>query len=400
MNANPEVLKHDIPTSPKREVDLPALVAISWSVAGGLLAGGATVATLILTSQMSGHMLIAASAVFYIVGALLGLAHGVMLGIFGRPEGVTPMQAARSMAHGIMFYVPALFLGWLVAGWVAALPIALIGGHVFGLIITLLAWMVMVAIVTVAISTGLKAARLAWARWPDRVPGVVGTGATFAALAVMFAVQRPTIWFTSIQMTGFGSIVFAYVLTFWFYGPLITIGLAMRRTLAARLPANRAASGPLWRRRTTAIAAVIGAGLLIVSLGVPFHEGVLNIPTAAARFGAWQAIALALSNAIADELLMRLFLFTAAFYLAARYLPRSTWSVGLAISVAALGDLFLHWPDLNAYGLPGTGVMIAYLVARVAMPAALFGYLYWKRGFGTALATHAAADVALGLMVL
>ena len=34
------------------------------------------------------------------------------------------------------------------AGWVAALPIALIGGHVFGLIITLLAWMVMVAIVS------------------------------------------------------------------------------------------------------------------------------------------------------------------------------------------------------------------------------------------------------------
>ena len=45
-------------------------------------------------------------------------------------------------------------------------------------------------------------------------------------------------------------------------------------------------------------------------------------------------------------------------------------------------------------------MILAYAVARMAIPAALFGYLYWRRGLGTALAAHAAAGAAVGLLAL
>ena len=69
-----------------------------------------------------------------------------------------------------------------------------------------------------------------------------------------------------------------------------------------------------------------------------------------------------------------------------------------AIGVATVADLLLHWPDMSALGLPGTSSVVAYAVARMAIPAIMFGYLYWRRGLGTAVAAHAAAGAAVGLL--
>jgi hypothetical protein len=384
--------------SPQRDLDLPALVAISWSVAGGLIAGGATVATLILTSHLSGHLLIAASAVFFAIGAVLGLAHGAMLGVFGRPEGMTPRQAALSIGRGTIFLIPSLLLGWLIAGWVAALPIVLIGKHILGGVITVAAWMMMAAVVALASASGLRAARFLFRRWPDRVLGTTLVAAVMVALSVMFAIDRPTVWFVNVQLSTFGSVAFVYALTFWFYGPLITGGLALLRRIAPALPAGRLGAGDSWRARLTAAASVLAVALLVVTLALPFHEGVLGLPTTAERFGWWQGALLALGNAVTTELLLRLCLFTAVFVLAARYLAKSR-AVGVAIAVAAIADLLLHWNGIAAYGMPGAGVIATYMIARLAIPAILFGYLFWRRGLGTAVAAHATADLAIGLLV-
>jgi hypothetical protein len=384
---------------PQRDLDLPALVAISWSVAGGLLAGGATVATLILTSHLSGHLLIAASAAFFAIGAALGLAHGTMLGVFGRPEGTTPRQALGSIGRGAIFLLPALLLGWLIAGWVAALPIVLIGHHILGGVITLGAWMIMAAVVAVASASGLRAARLLFRRWPDRILGSVLVAAVLVALSVMFAIERPTVWFVNVQLSTFGSLAFVYALTFWFYGPLITGGLALLRRIAPMLPAGRLVAASTWRARLSSAAAVIAVALLVVTLALPFHEGVLGLPTAAERLGWWQAALLALGNAVTTELLLRLCLFTAVFVLASRYLTK-TRAVGVALAVSAVGDLLIHWNGIAAYGMPGAGVVATYMVARLAIPAILFGYLFWRRGLGTAMAAHATADLAIGLLVI
>lgn len=384
--------------APQREIELPALVPITWSVAGGMLMGGAAVAVLVMTDNLSGHGLIASSAAFYMLGAVIGLVHGLLLGVFGRPDGVNPRQALAGMAHGLIYLVPALLLGWLAAGWVAALPIALRGRHLVAGAITAVAWLLMIATVVVAISAGLAAARLAFRRWKDRLAGTLLVMATLAALVTSFAIEQPTVWFINVRLTFFGSMLFAVGLTLWFYGPIITVALELLRRAAPYLPSRAPAIGHRGRALATRAAVAVVAGLLVAMLAVPFHAGVTGLPTDVERLGALQAMLLAVSDAVTDELLLRLFLFTAAFMVASRHMSRHAWTVGTALAVSMAADLFLHLPTVVSYGLPGPQVMASYLVSRLAIPALLFGYLYWRRGLGTAVTAHAAAGVAVGLL--
>ena len=389
-------------TVPSRGLDLPAAVAISWSLAGGMLLGGAVVVAMILTDRLSGHLLLMASATMFAIGAVLGMVHGVILGIVGRPEGTTPRQAWSAMVHGLLYLVPALLLGWLIAGWVAAMPMALNGGHVVAAVISAFAWVGMLLTVYFAGSTGLHALTLAYRRWPDRLPGTVMVGATLAALIVAFAVEPPTIWFTDIRLTMPGAILLALAATFWFYGPIITVSLSVLRKALPLFPASwvliRARA---WRGALLRVGIALGAGVGIALIALPFHKGALGLPTDVERFGLVAATGKAVADAVTDELLLRLFVLTAALAIAIRYLPKEKpWAIGLAIGVATVADLLLHWPSVSALGLPGIPMIVAYAVARMAIPAVLFGYLYWRRGLGTALAAHAAAGAAVGLLAL
>jgi len=389
-------------TVPSRGLDLPAAVAISWSLAGGMLLGGAAVVAMILTDRLSGHLLLMASATLFAIGAVLGMLHGVILGIAGRPDGTTPRQAWKAMVHGLLYLVPALLIGWLIAGWVAAMPMALNGGHVVAAVISAFAWVGMALTVYFAGSTGLHALTLAYRRWPDRLPGTVMVGATLAALIVAFAVEPPTIWFTDIRLTMPGAILLALAATFWFYGPIITVSLSVLRKALPLFPAGRVLDRVhAWRGILARVAIALGVGVGIALIALPFHKGALGLPTDVERFGLVAAMGKAVADAVTDELLLRLFVLTAALAIAIRYLPNEKpWAIALAIGVATVADLLLHWPSVSALGLPGIPMVVAYAVARMAIPAVLFGYLYWKRGLGTALAAHAAAGAAVGLLAL
>ena len=389
-------------TVPHRGLDLPAAVAISWSLAGGMLLGGAVVVAMILTDRLSGHLLLMASATMFAIGAVLGMVHGVILGIVGRPEGTTPRQDWSAMVHGLLYLVPALLLGWLIAGWVAAMPIALNGGHVVAAVISAFAWVGMLLTVYFAGSTGLHALTLAYRRWPDRLPGTVMVGATLAALIVAFAVEPPTIWFTDIRLTMPGAILLALAATFWFYGPIITVSLSVLRKALPLFPASRVLDRVhAWRGILLRVGIALGAGVGIALIALPFHKGALGLPTDIERFGLVAAMGKAVADAVTDELLLRLFVLTAALAIAIRYLPKEKpWAIALAIGVATVADLLLHWPSVSALGLPGIPMIVAYAVARMAIPAVLFGYLYWRRGLGTAMGAHAVAGIAVGLLAL
>ncbi len=387
---------------PHRGLDLPAAVAISWSLAGGMLFSGAAVVALLVTNRMSGHLLLMASASLFAIGAVVGMVHGVILGILGRPEGTTPRQARAAMVHGLLYLVPALLLGWMIAGWVAAMPIALTGGHAVAAVISGLAWIGMGLTVYFAGSTGLHALTFAYRRWPDRVPGTVMVAATLIALVVAFAVEPPTIWFTDIRLTMPGAMLLALAASFWFYGPIITVSLAAVRKALPLFPASRVMDRVhAWRGVLTRAGIAVAAGLGLAILAIPFHQGSLGLPTDVERFGLVAAMGKAVADAVTNELLLRLFVFTAALAVAIRYLPRErTWAVALAVGVATVADLLLHWPSVSALGLPGLPMILAYAAARMAIPAILFGYLYWRRGLGTAVAAHAAAGAAVGLLAL
>jgi energy-converting hydrogenase Eha subunit E len=306
------------------------------------------------------------------------------------------------MVHGLLYLVPALLLGWLIAGWVAAMPIALSGGHVVAAVISAFAWVGMALTVYFAGSTGLHALTLAYHRWPDRVPGTVMVGATFAALVIAFAIEPPTIWFTDIRLTMPGAIALAFAATFWFYGPIITVALAVLRKVRPFFPAVRVLDRVHeWRGILVRVGIALAAGIGIALLALPFYKGALGLPTDVERYGMLAAMGKAVANAVTDELFLRLFVFTAALGIAIRYLRREEhWAVLLAIAVATVADLLLHWPSVSALGIPSVPMILAYGVARIAIPAIVFGFIYWRRGLGTAVAAHAIAGAAVGLLAL
>jgi len=392
----------DLGTSvPHRGVELPAAVAIAWSLAGGMLSGGAAVVLMIATGKLGGHLMLTASVTLFAVGAVVGLAHGVALGIFGRPEGASVRDTLNALVHGLLYLVPALLLGWLIAGWVAAMPLALSGHKVIGTAISAVAWLAMVVTVFFAGSTGVRAARLAYRRWPHRVAGTAMVGAVFVSLVAAFLIQPPTIWFTGIRLSTPGAMVLAFVSAFWLYGPMITVGLWLVRRLRPDVREAELPSPAALKRVGISAGIAVASGLALALIALPFYRGAPHLPSDVERLGLANAMLMALSRAVSDELFLRLFAMTVVFVLAARlFKAQGTRAVALAIGVAAALDLIVHWAEIPALGLPNAGMVAAYAVVRVVIPAVMFGYLLWRRGIGTAVGAHLTAGAALGLLAL
>jgi hypothetical protein len=391
----------DLGTSvPHRGVDLPAAVAISWSLAGGMLLGGAAVVLMLVTNRISGHLMLTASATLFAIGALVGLVHGVALGIFGRPEGTTVREAGAAMVHGLLYLIPSLLLGWLIAGWVAAMPMALSGKHLIATAISALAWVAMVVTVYFAGSIGVRAVQLAYRRWPHRAVGTALVATTLVVLIASFLVQPPTIWLTGTRLTTEGAMGLAFLATFWFYGPIITVGLWLVRRLRPELREAELPAPATLKRVGINAGIAVACGLVLAAIALPFYRGALNLPSDVERLGFAGAMLMALSSALTNELFFRFFAVTAAFVLAARLLPQRRYAVVVAIAVGVVLDLLVHLHDVPALGLPSAWTIIAYAATRFAIPSVAFGILFWKRGLPTAVGAHVAAGAALGLLAL
>lgn len=387
-------------TMPHRGIDLPAAVAISWSLAGGMLFGGAAVVLMLITNRLSGHLMLTASATLFAIGALVGLAHGVALGIFGRPEGTTVRSAWGAMVHGLLYLVPSLLLGWLIAGWVAAMPMALGGKHLIATAISALAWVVMVVTLYFAGSAGVRAAGLAFRRWPHRVVGSALVGTTFVALVASFLVQPPTLWILGTRLTTEGAMLLALVATIWFFGPVITVGLWLVKRFRPALREAELPSRATVKRAGVSVGIAAASGVVLALLALPFYRGGLHLPSDVERLGVAGAMVMALSDAFTNELFFRLFAMTVAFVLASRLQTQGRRAALLAIAVATVLDLLFHLRGVSALGLPGSGSLVVFAAVRLVIPSLAFGYLFWKRGLATAMGAHITAGAALGLMAL
>jgi hypothetical protein len=70
-----------------------------------------------------------------------------------------------------------------------------------------------------------------------------------------------------------------------------------------------------------------------------------------------------------------------------------------AVAVAAVVQMMLYAPGVSAIGFPTFTAAAGYMALTVALPAMVFGALYWKRGFATAVLAHASALLAVALMI-
>jgi hypothetical protein len=377
----------------ERDTGLTGRVIVTWTVGGGLAVGGFLVAAMTLAGQLSGAALLMTAGGLYIIGALLGWAHGAALGFLGRPADMTAREALGKLGMGTVYALPAMTVGFLAAGWIAMTTVALYLGKPLPMIGVAAGWLVGVAVLLGAMVNGAVALENAYARWADRRIGTVLVAGTFAALLMLFLADRPELWGLRLRVTEVGAVLLAAIAALWIAGPVVTAGLALVR----RLPAWPEAGFDRAPRALTNIAIGLAAGAVLGVLAVPFQQAAFAVTPAVGTVG---GVVLLLSRALVDEVLLRLFLVTGVVWMLTRhYNTPVTRAAVYAVVAAAVIQVALYVPGVAAVGFPTAGAAAVYLAMTALVPALVFGVLYWKRGFATALLADAAALLAIAFII-
>lgn len=378
-----------------RGIGLPGRVAVTWATAGGLLVGGFLVAAMTLAGRLSGSGLLVTSAGLFVIGAALGFVHGGVLGWLGRPKEMSKRATAGALGRAALYALPAVTVGWIVAGWIAMTVVALYTGEVLPLVAAGGAWLVGIALVGWAGVEGWRAVRLAYARWPQARLGTALVAAAYGALLVLFLVDRPVVWGLELRVTEVGAVLLAGLVALWVVGPAVTAALTVAERL--RVPALAPRTGTAGVAGTLALGVVVG--LLLGLLALPFYGPPFGVPAAGAAAGVAGTAALAASQALLDEVLLRLVLVSGAAWALLRWYRVSHRGAALAaVVLAAAVQVGLYLPGALAIGFPSLLTTVGFLLVVVALPALAFGALYWTRGFGTAVLAHATALLAVALM--
>lgn len=379
-----------------RGIGLTGRVALSWAVAGGIVLGGFVVAGLTLAEKISANGLLITSTVLFTVGGLAGFIHGGALGYLGRGPDTTRKQALAALSLAALYTIPLMAAGWVATGWIAMTVLTLYANTVTGYIGMMIGWGAGLAVVATAILLGWRALRSAYARWADAPIGTVLVAASFGGLVVNLVAARPTLWGLGFQVTELGAIILSALIALWVVGPLVTLALVLVR----RLPSRTLALGLVGRGGPLASAAIgLAAGLVMGLIALPFHSAPLSIPAVGAGAGALGSVAIAVSRALVDEVLLRLILMTGAIWLLLRLYPMEKQGAAvLAVAVSAFAQLVLYLPGIVSVGFPSALSALGYTAATVVVPALVFGIVYYARGFTTAVLADATALTALALL--
>jgi hypothetical protein len=250
-------------------------------------------------------------------------------------------------------------------------------------------WLAAGTILATAVVQAVRALRNAYARWPERRAGTVLTAAFFAALLLLFLSDRPEIWGIRLRVTEVGAVLAASLLAIWVAGPLVTLALRLARSVPFPKPLAGMGSA-----RVTAADLGLGlvVGLVMGLLAVPF-AGPASAPATAGT------LVVEVSQAVVNEVLLRLFLVTGMAWLLLRWhrVQVNEALVG-AVLVAALVQVLVYTPGAVAIGFTNWTGTALFLLMAVALPAAAFGLVFWKRGFAPALVADAAALAAIAFL--
>ena len=171
-------------------------------------------------------------------------------------------------------------------------------------------------------------------------------------------------------------------------------GLALDAPLLRALACGEAPAPARGLALSALLGAAAGACVLATAIAL---EPLAAVP--ALHVEAWKRLAASLYGGIAEEVLARLFVMTLAAW-ALQRLRRTregavaSWVYWGAIAVSSLVFAAGHLP--TAVATFGAGPMVvARTFALNAIPGALFGWLYWRRGLEHAMVAHLCADLVL-----
>lgn len=380
-----------------RGLGFETLLPVSWAVGGGILFGGFAVGVMTLTGRLSGAGLFLTAGGLFIMGSAFGFVHGGVLAYFGRTPESSKQDALRAIARSVLYSIPSLAIAWAVAGWMAlALLVRQDPGPlpVFGVGV---GWLLGLVALWVAVSYGRRGFAHAFDRWPDRLPGTLLVGASFVALSAVFLISRPELWWGGAEAGFPASAIYAGGFTVWLVGPLVTLSLWLGRELDREPVAGieRSAGG---LAGGVLIGLVVGGALGFLVQLVFSSYGVLPLALWGGTPG--EALAVAVSQGLLDEILLRLFGVTGLVWLFRRWRGEAAGgTVPAAVLVAGLFHVALYLPSLVRIGFPSQGSVVGYAALALFLPSLVYGALFWRRGLVTAVAAHASTVAVAALMV-
>ena len=153
---------------------------VSWTMAGGIAAGGVLLGVLALVGLVQPGVHLFAAEVLFLAGAVAGFFHALALGILGRPACLTFGGACWRSALAVVLCVPAVLVAWVVTAGMTSSAALLTSWKLSWLVLALASWGVGLSLCVWAGLEGWRAGQRALARW---APGF-GGGSAVAALLV------------------------------------------------------------------------------------------------------------------------------------------------------------------------------------------------------------------------
>lgn len=196
------------------------------------------------------------------------------------------------------------------------------------------------------------------------------------------------------------------------YSVLLWIGLRLSPMVGLELPLlTGKAEGKTWKIVLLAVSLGLLTGVAMILL-----DGFVFAPRLEAELSMleglsgsitpprWQGFLASFYGGIVEEVMMRLFLMTLIIWLGSKFGKKSPSRlvVWFAILFAGLAFGLAHLPTAVVLGVPLTPL---YILRTLVLNCAglLYGWLYWKKGFESAMVAHFSTDIAVhvfGAMLL
>ncbi len=235
---------------------------------------------------------------------------------------------------------------------------------------------------------------------------VASVGSTFAIIPYMFTIQKDLI--SQIPFPIPVLMLIQGVQTTILYSILIFIGLLLAKKTGFSFPIlERITSKKPIRDQLRSIiprSILIGllVGFLIAGVDYLFIQFGVQIPGSSVAAPLWQKFLASFYGGIAEEVMMRLFLMTLLAWIFSKVFHKSKKPSAIhiypAIFITAIVFGLGHLP-VTATFTEITPQIIFRGILLNGIGGVVYGWLFWKKGFESAVVAHYMTDIALLIIV-
>ncbi len=231
MSTVPLSLDYDATHHHWYRLALPGRVVLSWTMAGGVFAGGFLLSSLLITDPSTSGAALTVSLLLFAMGAAAGFVHGAVLAVLGRRRHEPLREALGEVGVGALWAIPGTAAAGVLTVWISMMAVAFMMDSwsiVAGVVV---AWLLGGAVCVWAASEGWRALTNTFSRWPEYRSGTIVLSVSFGLLLAVFLSYRPEIWWTDVRVTGLGALLLAAGATIWIMSPIVVLTLHIIRRI-------------------------------------------------------------------------------------------------------------------------------------------------------------------------